>query len=99
MDIVQLGFDTFDVLRWVFINISHLFSILIKPVFSMADFLRGFFDGFSAPPPAETITWTFPSYITAFFSSIPYFNTFCFALGCGLSIMFALFIFKTISKF
>ena len=98
-DLVHIAFDFFNVLRYVLSNIASFFSILFNPLAWLFNFLKGFFDGISSPPPTTAIAWTFPDNILAVFNAIPYFGTIEYACGAGISILVLIFIFRRFAEF
>ena len=98
-DIIQIYYDCFNVIRYVFSNIAGLFTILFTPLAWLFNFLRGFFDGVSTTPPATEISWVFPANILAIFNAIPYFSLIEYACGAGLAILVLIFIFRRLMEF
>ncbi len=98
-DLVHISFDFFNAMRYVFSNITTLMGVLFTPLSRIFNFLKGFFDGVSTPPPTTAVSWVFPSNVIAVFNSIPYFSTLTFACGAGISILLLVFIFRRLAEF
>lgn len=98
-DITHIAFDCFNVLEYVFSNIANLFSLLFTPLTGIFNFVKGFFDGIVATPPATAVAWTFPDNIMAVFNAIPYFSVIEYACGAGLSVLVLVFAFRRLVEF
>lgn len=98
-DLVHHFYDIFYIIQFLFDNLRTLFGILFTPLVWIFDFFKGFFiSAFLAPPPPD-ITWNFTSDIMSIFNAIPYFSSFMFAIGTGITILFLVFVLKRLSLF
>jgi hypothetical protein len=90
--------DFFYAIRYIFSNLANVFVIIFSPLNFAFNFIKGFFDGTSTPPPETAISWTFDSGILAVFQSIPYWSLFIFSIGAGISILLLIFIVNQLLK-
>lgn len=98
-DILQIAYDCFNVIRYIFGNIADLFTILFTPLVWLFNFLKGFFSGAFSAAPATEIGWVFPDNLLAVFNAVPYFTLIEYACGAGLSILVLVFIFRRLTEF
>jgi hypothetical protein len=79
--------DIFYSIQYIFSNLGAIFTIIFTPLNFAFNFFKGFFNGIATPPPETAISWVFPDNILAVFNSIPYWTTFMYSVGAGLSIL------------
>lgn len=98
-DLIQIAYDFFNAMRYIFSNIGTLISVLFLPLNWLFAFLKGFFVGVSTPPPTTAIAWTFPSNVMSLINTIPYMPLLEQILGVALAITVLSFIFRKIIHF
>ena len=94
----HLFFDIFYAVEYIFSNLVQIFVIIFSPLNFSFNFIKGFFDAISIPPPETAISWTFDSGILAIFNTIPYWSTLMFGVGAGLSILILIFVVSQLLK-
>jgi len=90
--------DIFYSIQYIFSQLANVFLIIFTPLNFAFNFVKGFFVGVNTAPPETAISWTFDSGITAIFNTIPYWSTFMWAVGAGLSILVLVFLISHILK-
>jgi len=98
-DLIHIAFDFFNVVRYIIENLGSFFTYLFVPLAALFNFVKGFFQGITTPPPATAISWVFPDNIMAVFNAIPYFNLLELAVGAGLAILIVNYIMRRLSEF
>lgn len=96
--ILHNAYDVFYSIEYIFSNLANIFLIIFSPLNFAFNFIKGFFDGVSVPPPETAISWTFDSGVLGVFNSIPYWSVFMYAIGAGLSILVLIFVVNQLLK-
>lgn len=91
-------YDFFYAIEYIFSNLANIFIIIFSPLNFAFNFIKGFFDGISVPPPETAISWTFSDEILAVFSAIPYWSILMYGVGAGLSFLILIFIISQLLK-
>ncbi len=93
-DLIHHIYDFFYIGQYLVDNLGDLFAIIFSPLTWIFNFIKGFFISAFADPVEPTITWVFSPEILEVFEAIPYWGTFTFAIGAGMTILILVFIFK-----
>jgi len=97
-DLIHHIYDVFYIFQYFIDQLQTLFSIIFVPLTWIFNFVKGFFVSAFSTPIEPEITWTFDDKYLAIFQALPYWNTFMFSIGAGISILFLVFIFKRLSS-
>lgn len=98
-DLANGAFDILNVMRYVITNLGTFFSYIFTPITGFFNFIKGFFDGVSTPPPTTEMTLGWQTQVMTIFNAIPHFSLFCWACGAAVAILLLVFIFRHLAVF